>query len=1772
MPECSCGQMKVLIDRYQQDCVIQFLMGLNESYSNVRDQIMLMDPIPQVSKVFSLVQQQEKQHQMLLNTPAIESMALFAKNASAPFKPFSRTYCPHCKIQGHSVEDCFKLGNSKPPICSHCNMSGHLAGKCYKLVGYPPGHKLYNRGRRPGGNTRQTNMVIAEGVPKNHVDKMDLISNQYQKILKLLHENHTPVPTMSMANTSNLPSMSGHISNSRLRLIKDPIVTKNSSFIDNTDPCSVCPMARQYRLSFDQSLHKSSWNFELVYCDLWGPCSVTAYDAPADLTTPIIQQQHNPFTLDHLNINPTSFDPAANDCSSSSNSDDLSSNAAPLPETSDTSISPLHMQPSPYLTDHTPISTSSSPHIPDAEKLRGLTLDMRALMEDNFTEVICGDSMVHDKHYFFQRYRLPAFPSREWLSDLFFGEQLQISQASLLPVLSTDALRNMRNVKFLQLNYMKFYGSYEHFPKNLIWLCWHGFSLRSLPKHLCLEKVVVLDLSRSCLVDAWKGKLFLPKLKILDLRHSHGLIRTPDLSGWYQSSVRNRRHGTKKTCEPTELPNTGITSFGGSGANTSNVSGRTGNISFGGGSTGGASSSNTRPAVPPSTLIKPTMPTHTTTPNTGFRCFNCGEPGHRFAECKKGPRRGLFSEMEEISREQDGDVETEAVYDEEERVEGDTGPMLMVRRSCLAPRGVEDDWLRTNVFQSTCTISGKVCQFIIDSGSCENVVSDEVVRKLHMTTKPHPKPYKLTWLDRRSDVTVSKRSLVSFSIGTIYKDQIWCDVDAEKLRGLTLDMRALMEDNFTEVICGDSMVHDKHYFFQRYRLPAFPSREWLSDLFFGEQLQISQASLLPVLSTDALRNMRNVKFLQLNYMKFYGSYEHFPKNLIWLCWHGFSLRSLPKHLCLEKVVVLDLSRSCLVDAWKGKLFLPKLKILDLRHSHGLIRTPDLLHQVGIRARSEIVDMAPRRRVNLPNFREQPVNEVYERDEIARLQQQVETLTQQLAAAMAQHRGPNPQDVEEESEEDENPFAPQPAQRRPANDESRQCKKGPRRGLFSEMEEISREQDGDVETEAVYDEEERVEGDTGPMLMVRRSCLAPRGVEDDWLRTNVFQSTCTISGKVVLLPKKEVTGGPLTGETSNLLTMAKFEAEIRESGVVYVLMGREKIEVNRSTKFSPFEIVYRFLPRCPLDLANLPSNSKVHHKAEDLITQLQDIHNFTRQNLLESVTKFKHDADRKRRMVDFQVGEFVWVVLTKDRFPAGEYNKLSARKIGPVEIIEKINSNAYRLKLPSHIRTADTTSHLVQIHESIGDLRSLVMLNLKNCKSLVELPEELCGLNSLKELYLNGCSNLESLNFQLENHQGHRFLESDACAASTPSIIRSLSLKLLFPSRFSARKAPRFTLPHSLTRLDLSGTPIRFLPESIKDLSPLVALTLRNCQMLQTLPELPSNLSSLDVSSSYSLQRVPNLIPWTVVYDCDQLADIQDWVKLELIQKADSHMFRILEWMNAHIQPWIFQVTAFKGVFNVAVSDEDGMVKFYEEEEEEWIIQKEFVGHLSFQIASPAAHRICAFNLFTRFRTTRETRLRGSVNIEIRNNTSGRSLFCPASFFPSGYRHGNGVIQSLSHWKLGVEDPTFDNGDDVSISVLSLDPTIQVMMVGILWLHEEEGKGNGDGDKIQSNNKVVTSQCSSSSSREVSATHNSSDADDDVHLAKTEIASRIFRNYSCSARYNPGNLEVSSWLFEKKGERVLIIYYILMQFGIIEKQEIRIFLASCMFDSAVRDRG
>ena len=63
----------------------------------------------------------------------------------------------------------------------------------------------------------------------------------------------------------------------------------------------------------------------------------------------------------------------------------------------------------------------------------------------------------------------------------------------------------------------------------------------------------------------------------------------------------------------------------------------------------------------------------------------------------------------------------------------------------------------------------------MDSGSCCNYYSTRLVSKLNLTIIPHPKPYKLQWLNEQGKMIVNQQVKVSFSIGT-YKDEVNCDI------------------------------------------------------------------------------------------------------------------------------------------------------------------------------------------------------------------------------------------------------------------------------------------------------------------------------------------------------------------------------------------------------------------------------------------------------------------------------------------------------------------------------------------------------------------------------------------------------------------------------------------------------------------------------------------------------------------------------------------------------------------------------------------------------------------------------------------------------------------------------------------------------------------------------------------------------------------------------------------------------------------------------------
>ena len=65
---------------------------------------------------------------------------------------------------------------------------------------------------------------------------------------------------------------------------------------------------------------------------------------------------------------------------------------------------------------------------------------------------------------------------------------------------------------------------------------------------------------------------------------------------------------------------------------------------------------------------------------------------------------------------------------------------------------------------------------------------------------------------------------------------------------------------------------------------------------------------------------------------------------------------------------------------------------------------------------------------------------------------------------------------------------------------------------------------------------------------------------------------------------------------------------------------------------PFEIVYGFLPRAPIDLLPLPSSEKVNFDAKQRVELILKMHESTKENIECMNAKYKLAGDKGRKHV------------------------------------------------------------------------------------------------------------------------------------------------------------------------------------------------------------------------------------------------------------------------------------------------------------------------------------------------------------------------------------------------------------------------------------------------------------------------------------------------------------------------------------------------------------
>jgi hypothetical protein len=135
------------------------------------------------------------------------------------------------------------------------------------------------------------------------------------------------------------------------------------------------------------------------------------------------------------------------------------------------------------------------------------------------------------------------------------------------------------------------------------------------------------------------------------------------------------------------------------------------------------------------------------------------------------------------------------------------------------------------------------------------------------------------------------------------------------------------------------------------------------------------------------------------------------------------------------------------------------------------------------------------------------------------------------------------------------------------------------------------------------------------------------------------------------------------------------------------------------KMAPFEALYERRCRTPLNWSQ-PGEREVF--GPHLVTEAERKVKLIRKNLEAAQARQKSYHDKRRKPLQFEVGDFVYLKVspTKGVQRFGIKGRLAPRYIGPYEIIEACGPVAYKLKLPPKMSVVHSVFHVSHLKKCV----------------------------------------------------------------------------------------------------------------------------------------------------------------------------------------------------------------------------------------------------------------------------------------------------------------------------------------------------------------------------------------------------------------------------------------------------------------------------------------
>jgi len=183
---CRCAATREARNYRLEDLVIQFLTSLNDQFNVVKTKVLMLDPLPSINKVYSLVVQEESNNHSL-SSPFDEQLSVInAAESQGIGQGRGRGY----------------YNNFRPPIhCSFCRKSNHTIDFRYQKHGQPN----FQKQGSSADVSRSTDEVEAQSRSSNEAPTIfgsTISQEKYDQLVSFLQQVNL-LPTAASPTSAN---------------------------------------------------------------------------------------------------------------------------------------------------------------------------------------------------------------------------------------------------------------------------------------------------------------------------------------------------------------------------------------------------------------------------------------------------------------------------------------------------------------------------------------------------------------------------------------------------------------------------------------------------------------------------------------------------------------------------------------------------------------------------------------------------------------------------------------------------------------------------------------------------------------------------------------------------------------------------------------------------------------------------------------------------------------------------------------------------------------------------------------------------------------------------------------------------------------------------------------------------------------------------------------------------------------------------------------------------------------------------------------------------------------------------------------------------------------------------------------------------------------------------------------------------------------------------------------------------------------------------------